>query len=105
VDAAAAAGDDVAMRVLDDLLDRLARGIAAATVVLNPSTVIVGGGVSRAGERLREPLERRIRALVPVPPSVVLSRLGGEGVALGGVRLALEDVEARLFDFSALEAV
>jgi predicted NBD/HSP70 family sugar kinase len=102
--AAAAAGDEVAARVLDELLDRLARGIAAATVVLNPHTVIVGGGVSRAGERLREPLERRIRALVPVPPRVVLSRLGAEGVALGGVRLALEDVEARLFDFAALEA-
>jgi predicted NBD/HSP70 family sugar kinase len=103
--AAAAAGDPVASRVLDDLLDRLARGIAAAIVVLNPSTVIVGGGISRAGEQLRGPLERRIHALVPVPPRVILSQLGDEAVALGGVRLALQQVEQTLFDFAALELV
>jgi predicted NBD/HSP70 family sugar kinase len=101
--AAAALADPVAQGVLDELLERLARGIAAATVVLNPSTVIVGGGVSRAGEQLRGPLERRITALVPVPPRVVLSQLGDEAVALGGVRLALQEVEQTLFDFASLE--
>src|SRR5262245_6959325 len=103
--AAAAAGDAVATQVLDELLDRLARGIAAAVVVLDPATVIVGGGVSRAGERLRGPLEQRIRALVPVPPRVILSQLGDEAVALGGVRLALQTVEHALFDFPSLEPV
>jgi predicted NBD/HSP70 family sugar kinase len=103
--AAAAQHDPVATKVLDDLLERLARGIAAATVLLNPSTVIVGGGISSAGERLREPLERRIHALVPIAPRVILSRLGDEAVALGGVRLALQRVEQTLFDFAALEVV
>ena len=103
--AAAAAGDAVATQVLETLLDRLARGIAAAIVVLNPATVIVGGGISRAGEQLRGPLEQRIRALVPVPPRVILSQLGDEAVALGGVRLALQTVEHALFDFAALELV
>ena len=103
--AAAAAGDAVANQVLETLLDRLARGIAAAIVVLNPATVIVGGGISRAGEQLRGPLEQRIRALVPVPPRVILSQLGDEAVALGGVRLALQQVEQTLFDLGALELV
>ena len=103
--AATALNDRVATQVLEDLLDRLARGIAAAIVVLDPSTVIVGGGVSRAGGSLLEPLERRIRRLVPVPPRVVLSRLGDEAVALGGVRLTLQEVEQRLFDFAALERI
>jgi predicted NBD/HSP70 family sugar kinase len=103
--AAAAAGEPAANEVLETLFDRLARGIAAAIVVLNPATVIVGGGVSRAGEQLRAPLEERIRRLVPVPPRVILSQLGDEAVALGGVRLALQEVEQRLFDFAALELV
>ena len=104
--AAAARGDEAAARMLDELLDRLARGIAAAIVVLDPSTVIVGGGVSRAGASLLEPLEARIRALVPAsPPRIVLSSLGDEAVALGGVRLALRRVEETLFDFAALEPV
>jgi hypothetical protein len=67
--------------------------------------VIIGGGVSRAGESLLAPLERRIRELVPVPPRVVLSELGDEGVALGALRLALKSVEERLFDSLATEAV
>jgi predicted NBD/HSP70 family sugar kinase len=103
--AAAILDDPVATEVLDDLLDRLARGIAAAIVVLDPATVIVGGGISRAGERLRAPLEERIHALVPVAPRVILSQLGDEAVALGGVRLALQTVEHALFDFASLELV
>ena len=100
--AAAAQGDPPATEVLEEMLDRLARGIASAIVVLNPSTVILGGGVSRAGASLLGPLERRIRLLVPVPPRIVLSRLGDEAVALGGVRLALQEVEERLFGYAAL---
>jgi predicted NBD/HSP70 family sugar kinase len=98
--AAAERDDRAAAEVLDELLERLARGIAAAVVVLNPATVIVGGGISRAGERLLEPLERRIRELVPVPPQLVLSTLGDEAVALGAARLALQVVEERLFGLS-----
>ena len=103
--AAADRGDLAARRILDELLQRLARGIASAVTVLNPSTVIVGGGVSRAGDRLLEPLERRIADLVPVPPRVVLSTLGDEAVALGAARLALQAVEERLFDVALTEAV
>jgi len=104
--AAAAAGDAVAREVLATLLDRLARGIAAAIVVLDPEVVIVGGGISRAGAALLEPLEQRIRPLVPVAPRIALSQLGDEAGALGGVRLALQEVEQRLFDFAGvLEAV
>ncbi len=103
--AAADRGDEAAKRILDELLGRLARGIASAVTILNPSTVIVGGGLSRAGESLLEPLERLIAALVPVPPRVVLSTLGDESVALGAARLALQAVEERLFDVGDLEAV
>ncbi len=103
--AAADRGDEAAKRILDELLGRLARGIASAVTILNPSTVIVGGGLSRAGERLLKPLERLIAALVPVPPRVVLSTLGDESVALGAARLALQAVEERLFDVGDLEAV
>jgi predicted NBD/HSP70 family sugar kinase len=100
--AAAAHGDRRARRVLDELLERLARGVSAALVVLNPSTLIVGGGISRAGADLLEPLERRIRELVPLPPRVVLSELGDEAVALGAAKLALDAVEQQLFELEAV---
>jgi predicted NBD/HSP70 family sugar kinase len=103
--AAASQGDAGARAILDDVLERLARGIASAVALLNPSAVIVGGGVSRAGAALLEPLERRICELVPVPPRVALSSLGDESVALGAVRLALQEVEERLFDPATSEAI
>jgi predicted NBD/HSP70 family sugar kinase len=97
--AAAARGDETAQRVLDELLDRLARGLASAAALLNPSTVIIGGGLSRAGNALLEPLERRVGELVALPPRLVLSALGDEAVALGAVRLATQSVDERLFAF------
>jgi len=98
--AAAASGDPGAVRVVEEVLDRLARGIAAVGCVLDPATVIVGGGVSKAGEPLRGPLERRLRELVPVRPRIVLSALGEEAVALGAVRRAVQAVDERLFAFA-----
>ncbi len=94
---AAACGNGTAERVVAELLERIARGIAAAVVVLNPSTVIVGGGLSRAGARLLDPLSSRVAELVPVAPRVVLSALGEEAVALGAARMALQNVEESLF--------
>ncbi|HZR92961.1 MAG TPA: ROK family transcriptional regulator [Gaiellaceae bacterium] len=103
--AVASEGDGTAQRIVDQLVERLAQGIAAAVVVLNPSTVIVGGGLSRAGRSLLVPLERRITELVPVAPRVVLSELADGGVALGALRLALQTVEERLFDLAGAQSV
>jgi predicted NBD/HSP70 family sugar kinase len=97
--AAAAGGDEAAQRVLEVLLDRLARGLASVAAVVNPATVIIGGGVSRSGDALLEPLERRVVELVPRAPRLVLSALGEEAVALGAVRLATQSVDERLFSF------
>jgi predicted NBD/HSP70 family sugar kinase len=102
--AAAKEGDPAAQTIVAELVGRLAEGVAAASVVVDPRTVIVGGGLSRAGQSLLEPLERRLRELVPIPPHVVLSDLGEESVALGGVRLAIQAVDERLLGIAA-EAV
>jgi len=102
--AAAAESNATALRIVDTLVRRLARGIAAAAIVVDPRTVIVGGGLSRAGEMLLRPLERELADLVPIAPQVVLSDLGEEAVALGAVRLAVQTVEDRLFGIAA-EAV
>jgi predicted NBD/HSP70 family sugar kinase len=98
---AAGRGDQAAAEIVETVTLRLARGVASAAVVLNPTSVIIGGGVSRAGAALIEPLERHLQELVPLPPRVVLSSLGDEAVALGAVRRAVQSVDERLFDFGA----
>jgi len=98
---AAAEGDAAAAAIVAELVDRLAEGIAAAAIVVDPATVIVGGGLSRAGDMLLEPLTRRLNELTPIPPRVVLSTLGEESVALGAVRLGIQTVEQSLFGIAA----
>jgi predicted NBD/HSP70 family sugar kinase len=102
--AAAAEGDGAACAIVEELAGRLAEGIAAAAVVVDPQAVILGGGLSRAGETLLAPLQRKLEGLVPVAPRVVLSDLGEQAVALGAVRLAVQTVDERLLGIAA-EAV
>jgi predicted NBD/HSP70 family sugar kinase len=101
--AAAARGDAAAAGIVRTLTRRIARGLAAVAAVVDPSVVILGGGISRAGQTLLGPLERHLRGLLPRPPRLVLSTLGNESVALGAVKIAIEAVEERMLSVDGLE--
>src|SRR5690348_7223268 len=58
--AAAAAGDALARRLLDDAAHALAVGIAAAAHLLDLDRVVIGGGLAQAGDLLLEPLRRAL---------------------------------------------
>ena len=90
---AGADGDPAALALIEELAARLARGIAVVAAVLDPGLVIVGGGVSRAGDLLMAPLQRNLGPLLPRPPKLVMSALGEEGTALGAVMAALQQWE------------
>ncbi|HEX2809860.1 MAG TPA: ROK family transcriptional regulator [Kineosporiaceae bacterium] len=96
--AAAADGDPAALHVVDLVADRFARGLAVLLLVLDPREVIIGGGVSRAGGTLLEAIERHLRPRVLAWPRLALSDLGGDAVALGAVRRALDHLEERLIE-------
>jgi predicted NBD/HSP70 family sugar kinase len=93
---AAADGDAAALEVVDRVAARFARGLAVLLVLLDPTEVIIGGGVSRAGDPLLAAIERHLRPRVLTWPRLVLSDLGADAVALGAVRRALDQVEERL---------
>ncbi|MDQ1006629.1 putative NBD/HSP70 family sugar kinase [Streptomyces sp. V4I23] len=93
---AAAAGDPVAVAVVDRVATRFARGLAALLLVLDPGRVVIGGGVSRAGEVLLEPVRRQLRLHTLVPVTVQASVLGEQAVAYGAVRHALDAAEERM---------
>jgi glucokinase len=61
---AAEAGDDIAIDALRILGERLGVGIAAVITLLEPEAVVVGGGVSRAGELLVGPAREAARRLL-----------------------------------------
>jgi predicted NBD/HSP70 family sugar kinase len=71
----------------------LARGIAPALLTLNPNLLVVGGGISRAGEVLRQQLSNEVAKLVLYPPDVRISALGDEAVLAGAVDQSLAVVQ------------
>ena len=101
---AASAGSDLAESIIDQIAARFARGLAAACLLLDPELIVIGGGVSRAGERLLTVVERHLRRRTLVRPRLALSSLGDTAVAVGGVRSALDDVERRFLSPAALGA-
>jgi len=102
--AAAQRHDAAALEIVEDLTTLLARGIASVVTTLNPATVVIGGGLSRAGDALLAPLAARVHALVPMPPRFVLSSLGDQAVALGAVQLALQALDEQLFGLTNVSA-
>jgi glucokinase len=52
--------DPRAADLIASMVDHLARMLGAATQLLNPEIIVVGGGVSQAGEKLFAPLRVRL---------------------------------------------
>ncbi|MGB4135683.1 MAG: ROK family transcriptional regulator [Microbacterium sp.] len=91
-------GDDEAAERIERFTRRLVTGIAPVIVTINPELVIIGGGISAAGEAIRQPIDRRMPEETAFPPRVVCSLLGDRSSALGAVRMALNHAEEALFD-------
>jgi predicted NBD/HSP70 family sugar kinase len=89
-----AAGDPAAREAIDLFSNRLGWLIATAITILDPEVVVVGGGISRAFERMREPLVRRVGQIIAAPPPIVPSTLGPGAVIAGALdaALALADI-------------
>lgn len=86
------AGDPVARRVWDDAVSALATAIAASITLLAPEVVVVGGGLSQAGDLLLQPLREQVaqRLTFQRVPRIVPATLGDQAGCLGAALLALE---------------
>ena len=82
---AAAAGDAVAARVVETAMTWLGIGVANLVNIFNPRLVVIGGGVSLAGERLLAPVRTQVeRYSMPVQRETVSIRTSALGDAAGG---------------------
>ena len=96
---AARNGDPLATEVWEETVHYLAVGVGNLFNVLAPEAVILGGGVSTAGEQLFEPLRRSVRGRVKMLPaekiSVVQAALGGDSGIYGALILGQSALGAR----------
>ncbi|MGQ1796444.1 ROK family protein [Kocuria oceani] len=95
---AAAAGDDVARRILDRLAERLARVIGLLGTLLDPELVVIAGAVAESSAVLLEGIDQQLPRFTATPPRVAVSVLGDAVVSVGAVRLALDHVERHALD-------
>lgn len=75
-------GCPVAKSVFDKYIAYLSIGIRNIIVTFDPDTVVIGGGISKEGERLLNPIKERVKSDVPVQISVLQGHAGAIGAAL-----------------------
>ncbi|TYC23381.1 ROK family protein [Micromonospora sp. MP36] len=89
---AAADGDLCAHHVVDRIAFVFAQAIAPCVLVLSPHTMVISGGIARAGSVLRDAVARHLDRLTLTSLNVELSGLAEETVLTGALRMALDEV-------------
>ena len=87
------AGDDLALTVLEQVYGYLGEALANICDVVDPEAVVIGGGVSKAGQPLLEGIRRHFRKNVfhaVSPVAFRLATLGNDAGAYGAFRLILD---------------
>ncbi|MEU9351740.1 ROK family protein [Streptomyces griseoloalbus] len=88
-------GDARARAVWQEAVDALADGLVTALTLLDPRTLIIGGGLAEAGETLFTPLREAVRWRVTFQklPSLVPAALGDTAGCLGAGLLAWDLID------------
>ena len=90
---AAKAGDSLANTIVNQVTVYLGIAISNVINLLDPQLIILGGGVSQAGDFLLNPLLDEVsRHVLPVKePHIVISSLGEDAVAIGAATFLLKE--------------
>jgi glucokinase-like ROK family protein len=103
IEDAALAGDPLGLQVVHEAAGSLGVAVSGLLNLMNPKLVILGGGLSRLGDVLLEPLRDVIRKRTLVSSlaaaDVCTSGLGPRSIAVGAATLVLDAAlaDARLF--------
>ncbi|MEV6583788.1 ROK family protein [Streptomyces sp. NPDC051582] len=93
--------DERAAALVESFARDIANGLAALVLTIDPELVVLGGGISRAGHTLLDPVTRHLQPQCLFPVRTAVSTLGSEAAALGAVRTGLDRVERMLFTVEA----
>jgi glucokinase len=90
VSEAAAEGDELSRQVLDESAERLGLGLGNAINLMNPDRVILGGGVTKAGERWWRIVRHTARSnvLPEISVDIVPAAFSDDAPLWGAVALA-----------------
>jgi ROK family sugar kinase len=80
--------DTTALKVLDEWLFELARGIVNLLCILDPKYIVIGGAVSAQGDYLLNKLEAKVRELHPIENNqtkFLAAELGNDAALYGAI--------------------
>ena len=90
--------DQATLRIVEETTDDLAFALSHVVHLLNPETIILGGGLSLIGEPLRQRVEQKLPGYVMdvlrPGPSIQLSTLKEDAVPVGALALAIHKIES-----------
>lgn len=84
------AGDELAIEVAEQFGEYLGKGLAAVAAVVNPEIMVIGGGVSKAGEILLSYIEKYYKKYVfhgSRDVKLTLATLGNDAGIVGAAKL------------------
>lgn len=91
---AANSGDAVAIKLWEEIGTKVGAALASVVWLINPDTIVIGGGVAKAGELIFGPIRRTIAArtieLIHRDLRVIPAALGNDAGIIGCAILALE---------------
>jgi predicted NBD/HSP70 family sugar kinase len=97
--AAAESGDKAGSDFVAELAARVATGVAAVSVVLDPGLVVLGGDVGRAGgAALADRVGAEVGRICPCRPRVVPTGVSGGPVLRGAILAAVDQARHALLD-------
>ena len=88
------AGDALAVRVMENVGDKLGGALAVFVCVVDPEIIVLGGGVSRAGQPLIDCVEKYYKKYAfPTckETPIVLASLGNDAGMYGAARLVIKE--------------
>lgn len=85
----------IALKLVEEIQDYLAMGVANLVSILNPEVVVLGGGLFQSADLFFDPVKEKFKLwaqpLASKSVSIVLSALGQEAALYGCARAALEE--------------
>ena len=87
------AGDSLAVQVIDQFAGYLGNALAVFATVVDPEVIVLGGGVSKAGDLLIEVVKKVFREdafYVSKEIPIVLAKLGNDAGIYGAAKLAID---------------
>lgn len=86
-----------AIELIDNMTENLARGIANIILIVSPSIILIGGGISEQKDKFLDPIRQKVKNLLPEnvynSTTITNTNLGNKSGLYGAYQLYLDKIE------------